>query len=556
MLTQLSIRNIVLIEQLDLDFSPGLCVLTGETGAGKSIILDALGCVLGQRISQRLLRHDAPQGSVTAIFEKNAAFPLLTPLLRELAIPEEDTLVLRRVISKDGKSRAFVNDTPVNITTLKQIGDALVEIHGQQEQGALLQAHTHRAILDAYASHTTLLGRTSDAFHHYKELEKQLTLLQEAKTKASAERDYLHFICRELSELNPKPGEETALAEKRTLLQHREKFMGAMHTAIAALEEGTPVEDRVRTAQNALMRHTATYTHFETVVDTLERAAIEITEAASLLNEMVHQYGDEKEDIEAIESRLFALRDTARKYQQVVDMLPAFLEETKKQLVLAESSEERLGTLESDTAQAKEHYIAAAKALTESRIKAAEKLKKALIKELAPLKMDKTQFSVAVEASPPAAWNAEGTDNIMFLASTNPGTPLAPLHTIASGGELSRFMLALKCVLQHSAGTPVLIFDEIDTGVGGAVADAIGKRLLRLAQHAQVFTVTHQPQVAAYGQSHYKVAKSHKNQHTHTHVALLTPSERHEELARMLAGETVTEEARAAARKLLSTEAA
>lgn len=552
MLHHLSIRNIVLIDAVDLSLAPGLGVLTGETGAGKSILLDALGFVLGGRGNARLLRHNAPSGTVTASFDvtgNEAAQNLLKSQGLEIT---DDTLILRRSIYPDGKSKAFVNDIPVSVNYLRQLGDNLVEVHGQHDQRGLLEPSSHRFMVDAYGRLEGELQTVQSAFDAYDTAVTALEQLKQLRDQAVKEESYLRYVQQELAALAPKLGEEEILAEKRSVLMNREKITSTLQSAMKELQGSQPVVVALQSAGRLLSRNTHLQTPaVQAIIEMLERAAIETNEALEGLEKACQAIEGGGESLESVEERLFALKDAARKYHVPVDELPRYREEVEAKLALLGEQEFRLGTLETEVTASRLRYEQAAATLTKSRRRTAKTLETKLVEELAPLKMEGACFNVAIDVLPEAQWAREGVDRVRFLMSTNPGTPPDELTKIASGGELSRFMLALKVVLASVKSVPTLIFDEIDTGIGGAVADAVGKRLALLGEHAQVLVVTHQPQVAAYGSSHLHVKKHKEQDTTRTSVSLLSASERKQELARMLSGATITSEAMIAAERLL-----
>lgn len=555
MLTSLSIQNIVLIEQQRLRFQPGLTVLTGETGAGKSILLDSLGLAMGERSAAGLVRQGAAQGSVVAVFQPSEA---ALALCAERGIAVEDELIIRRVVYADGKSKAFINDEPVSVNLLKELAEELVEVHGQHDQKSLLHASLHRDQLDAYAGIGSAVAALREAYRHWQGRIKEMAALQEEVARTERERDYLAHVAREIGELSPLPGEEQQLADQRLSLQNREKVSETLANALAELQKPRPVGEAIRQAQRALVRG-APKTEpelFAAVVETLERAALELDEAEQQLESLARDDQSPARQLEAIEERLFAIRNLARKYQVAADELAAYGDDVARRLTLMDQAGDRLQELEQEASAARAAYLAQAESVTKARIEAAGRLEAAVMQELAFLKMEKTAFRAVIEPLAENGWNEHGLESVSFHARTNPGAPFGPIARIASGGELSRFMLALKVVLSGMKQVPTAIFDEIDTGIGGAVADAVGQRLAALGRVAQVLVVTHQPQVAAKGSHHLKVVKESSGDATHTQVFELTGEARTEELARMLAGAEVTAEARAAATRLLAPQAA
>ena len=551
MLTHLSIRNIVLIDACDIPFDDGLCVLTGETGAGKSILLDALGLAVGVRADAGLMRAGADQASVTAEFDITSN-PATRAVLLELGLVAEDQLVVRRVLMADGKSRCFVNDEPVSVGALKRIGETLLEVHGQHDQRGLMDVSTHRDLLDAYGRLEHDVRDVEVAYNRWQAIKAELDHVKHRIAEVQREQDYLRHMQGELRELAPQPGEEAELASRRTAMMQGEKLAETINDAMRELEGTNSVEAALRTAQRLLSRSTLVMADkFEPVISSLERAQIEVQESLSTLDRLLRDSSYDAQALEVAEERLFALKAAARKYNLPADELGGLLAEVEEKLSTLDHQQHHIGTLEERAGDAKQQYLVLSQALSDARAKAAERLQKTLMKELAPLKMAKSRFRVVQEELPETEWNARGTDRVRFEAATNTGQNYAPLHKIASGGELSRFMLAMKVVLSSLKSIPTLIFDEIDTGTGGAVADAIGARLALLSDRAQVLVVTHLPQVAARGNHHLMIEKSDRKGQTRTQVHVLNVAERKEELARMLAGAEVTDEARGAALKLM-----
>lgn len=553
MLMQLSIRDIVLIEQATIPFAHGLCVLSGETGAGKSILLDSLGLAIGNRAEARLVRSGKEQGVVTAEFDI-AGQPHIPQMLADLGLESEgDALIIRRILTADGKSRCFINDQPVSVSALKSIGEQLVEIHGQHDQRGLLDPSSHRDLLDAFGGLHKERKATEAAYHLWRDKAEELAALQAMVEKAQAEEEYLRHMLGELEALNPTIGEETSLADRRQDMMHGEKRIAAIQSALDELQGTTSVATSLHAAVRMLTRSTALEADATSkVMETLERAALEVDEAVAELERIAHDSQFDPAELERLEERLFALRGLARKHNTGVDDLKPLMEDTRAKLALLETQTTSLGGLQDAVKMARAEYHDVAEALSAKRKKAAAALEKAVMGELAGLKMSGTQVVVSLEPLAEGNWQAEGIDKVTFLAATNPGSPAGQLHKIASGGELSRFMLAVKVAMRDVRSTPTVIFDEIDTGTGGAVADAIGRRLARLGEVAQVLVVTHLPQVAARGGHHLHVSKAAKDNVTRTQVVPLSEAERKEELARMLAGEAITDEARAAAGKLMA----
>jgi DNA repair protein RecN (Recombination protein N) len=552
MLLGLSIRDVVLIDRLDIAFQPGLSVLTGETGAGKSILLDSLGLALGARSESGLVRQGAGQLSVTAEFAVAPDHPAARVLALQ-SMEMGDSLVLRRVVGADGRSRAFVNDQPVSVGLLRSLGEALVEIHGQFESHGLLDPATHRIVLDAFGDLDT--DRTRQAWAAWRDAVKARQAAESLLAKARREEDFLRHAVEELTALDPRPGEESTLAAKRSILMHREKLLDGLNAASQALSQKGEVEASLRTAQRALERVAEKAEgRLDPVIAALNRAAVEAGDARSLLEKVSSDVDLDPAALDGVEERLFGLRAAARKHGVEVDALADLRARMTAELHALDAGSDSVTRLGAAEQAARKDFAEAAKALSEARRGAAAHLDRAVASELPPLKLDQATFRTPVEALAEEDWGESGMDRIAFEVSTNPGLPPGPLAKIASGGELARFMLALKVVLARTNPVPTIVFDEVDSGIGGAVAAAVGERLARLATELQVLVVTHSPQVAARGAHHWHVAKSVLGADTTvTQVARLGPSERREEIARMLAGARVTEEARAAAASLLGT---
>ncbi|MGD9537224.1 MAG: DNA repair protein RecN [Alphaproteobacteria bacterium] len=552
MLRSLSIENVLLIGRLELGFETGLCVLTGETGAGKSILIDSLGLVLGARADAKLIRPGESKASVAAAFSPELPDAVRAPL-DELGIEIGDELLLRRVIGSDGRSRAFVNDTPVNIGTLKSIGGALVEIVGQDESDALLDPSTHRALLDAYGGHEARLDAVARGFARVREAEAERRAATEALSRARRDEDYLRHALAELDALDPKPGEEAALAEARSRLQHGERIAEAMAAAEAELGAGGGVPLRLRAAQRLLERAAAqTGGHLDGALEAIERAAVEAGEALDALEAAIRTLDLDPSKLEKVEERLFALRAAARKHQTDTESLPALRNRFAETLAALDGDESRLHALEKAYDAAWAGYLDAARELSEARRQASASLDAAVAAELKPLKLGQARFETQIETLGEADASPLGLDRVRFAVQTVPGAAPGPLQRIASGGERSRFTLALRLALARASGVGTLIFDEVDAGVGGAVADAVGERLARLARHVQVLTVTHSPQVAARGGLHLCVRRRDAKGRASTDVEALEAAKRREEIARMLSGARVTDEARAAADSLIA----
>jgi DNA repair protein RecN (Recombination protein N) len=552
MLTRLAIRDIVLVARLDLAFAPGLCVLTGETGAGKSIVLDALGLALGGRAERGLVRVGAEHGSVTACFEPPADHPAWS-MLAEQGLPEEGELVLRRLLGADGRSRAFVNDEPVSGQMLRRLGDTLVEIHGQNEQRGLLNAGLHREILDSFAGLEGSAAEVAASWAAWREALGQRDQSRKEMEAARHEEDYLRHRAHELEDLAAQSGEEERLAERRHRLMNREKLASALTEAAQLLAAAGGARERLTQALRRLDRARLLAGEFlEPAVAALGRALVELDEAEAALDAAGGDLDLDAGALDEVETRLFALRDAARKYRVGVEDLPGLLAGTRQELDLIDSGADRVLALEHRLRECHGRYIASAERLSAERRVAAERLAVAVQAELPPLKLDRSRFRVAVEPFPEEDWGPMGSDRVGFEVSTNPGQPFGALARIASGGELSRFMLALKVVLVRQGVAQTLIFDEIDAGVGGATAAAVGERLAGLGRERQVLVVTHAPQVAALADHHLSVLKEVQEGMTSVAVRPLDRAAREQEIGRMLAGAEITEAARAAAASLLS----
>ncbi len=549
MLLGLTIRDIVLIDRLELAFQPGLTVLTGETGAGKSILLDALGLALGARAEAGLLRSGAAQASVTAEFELPRRHPL-RELLAEQGIETEDSLLLRRQLGSDGRSRAFVNDQPVGVGLLRQIGDSLIEIVGQFEQHGLLDPGTHGEMLDAHGGHDA--PAVAACWKRWQEARQARQAAEAEIAAARRDEEFLRHAADELGGLAPKPGEEAALAEQRSLLLHRSKLVEAIQAALEEISGEGGSEQQMNQARRRLDRIAEkAQGRLDPATLALDRAQAELAEAVEQLNRLARDLDADPRRLEKIEDRLYALRDLSRKHNVPVDELAALQERIEAQLARLDDRSGSLARLTQAEAQARQDYAAAAQALSEARKKTAAKLDKAVMAELPPLKLDKARFETRVETLGEADWGPTGMNRIAFEVATNPGSAPGPIGKIASGGELARFLLALKVVLAAQGSAPTLVFDEVDSGIGGATAAAVGERLARLAKSRQLLVVTHSPQVAAQAQHHWRVEKNAGKGGNLTNAGELDAKARREEIARMLSGATVSEEARAAADRLL-----
>jgi len=550
MLTTLSINNIVLIDKLNFDIEKGLCVLTGETGSGKSILLDALGLAVGYRSSSRLLRKGKKQGSIIAEFnikDNSECKNILT--INDLET--SNNLILRRVLYEDGRSKAFINDTPISQNLLNQIGETLLEVHGQNEQRGLLNPSIHRKILDEYGKLEGQTNMVSASYEEMKKFEKQLNELLTKKDSLEKEQDYLQFVISEIETINPQLNEEEELAEKRTSLRNKEKVINVLENVYNELEQQNNISKNIANAQGLLSRNIDHNKNFSKIISLLEKSSIELSEALSLINETYNSFMLDNNNLEQIEERLFTIKGLARKFKIQTNELPEYLQKLKQELSNIQNQEILFSELQENLKIAKQNYIKQSQQLRKQRIETAKELSKNIIQELKPLKMEKTIFEVSITELDEQHYTKHGTENIKFKASTNPGTPLDDLTKIASGGELSRFMLALKVVLSKTKTIPTIIFDEIDSGIGGAVANAVGERLKQLGQQAQVLVVTHSPQIASKGNYHIKITKTQKQDTTETHIDILNTKTKIQELARMLSGEQITQEAIKAAEKLM-----
>jgi DNA repair protein RecN (Recombination protein N) len=560
MLTALAIRDVVLIDRLDLTFGPGLTVLTGETGAGKSILLDSLGLALGARAESGLVRAGCGQASVAACFSLPVDHPALG-LLAEQGLEAEDEIVLRRVVTADGRSRAFINDQPAGLAMMRRIGALMVEVQGQHDQMGLADQSGHGTLLDAFGVPADCRDAAAAAWRAWRQSVARLDAARSAIESARRDEEWLRHAVDELTKLGPRPDEEERLVAERQRLQQNERQAEAIAAAIAEL---TPRDRRgaagpasvVRSAARLLQRLAPSRrpdrtNPAEAALAALERAEEALAEADAILCRLAAEADADPRVLEQTEERLFALRAASRKHGVPVAELPALLEALAQRLAGLDSGEAELVELQRAAGETRDRYVASARVLTEARRAAAERLRDAVMTELPPLRLDKARFFVEVTELPEPAWGAGGADQVRFLIATNPGQEPGSLAKIASGGELSRLMLAVKVALSAGSAVPTLVFDEVDSGIGGATAASVGERLARVAETVQVLVVTHSPQVAARGVAHFRVSKAAEGARTATLVEPLTLPGRREEIARMLAGETVTAAARAAAEDLL-----
>ncbi len=553
MLTHLSVRDIVLIEALDLELDRGMTVLTGETGAGKSILLDALALALGARGDAGLVRSGAKSGQVRAAFELEPGHPAFSTL-KEAGLEPETNLIIRRTQGADGRARGFVNDQPVSMTLLRSLGASLVEIHGQHDDRALVDPASHRQLLDAYGGLQGLAGDVAKAFAALQAAERDRDVHAAALAEAAQEADYLKASVEELTALSPEPGEEEALAARRTLMMQAEKVAADVqeaHEAVSGAASPSPI-------LAALMRRLErkgpdSEVLLGPIIDALGRSLDALGDAAMEIDRALVSIEFDPKELNDTEERLFALRAAARKYQVTCDALPEKAAVLAEQLEALDAGVDRGAALDQAVKEAEARYDGLARELSDARHRCADHLSEAVEAELPDLKLGQARFMADVTSNPTER-GSHGYDKVAFQVQTNPGTRPGPMMKVASGGELSRFLLALKVVLADKGSAPTLVFDEIDTGAGGAVAEAIGVRLARLASKVQVLSVTHAPQVAARAHGHLSIAKAVKAETTRTQVERLSEDGRLEEVARMLSGAKVTDEARAAAASLLQGE--
>ncbi len=548
MLASLTIKNVVLIDQMTVHFDSGLCALTGETGAGKSILLDSLGLALGSRSDAKLVRHGTDQASVTAEFNIAPEHQIFE-FLKEQDLETEAPLILRRTVGVDGRSRAFVNDQAVSVNMLKNIGEFLVEIHGQFDTHKLLNAGYHIMLVDEYADHKQALKKLSAQWHEWKNAQEKLITEQSRIETARADEEYYRSALEDLDKLDPKAGEEETLSALRTKLMRREKIIDSLNSAKLGLQD---IESATATVWRAI---DGISDDAPKVLEAMDKVDAELQEVASSLDDLAYEV-DNSEYLSEIDDRLFALKAQARKHSCEIDALSAKREEIAQALNDIEHQDHLLADLIKAVEAYKRSYQKQAEDISKARQKASAKLEKLIALELPPLKLEKARFEVSVAQLPEEQWNERGMDAVKFLVSTNTNTPAGDLSKIASGGEMSRFMLALKLVLSEVGSAGSLVFDEVDSGIGGATAAAVGQRLARLAERAQLLVVTHSPQVAAMAKNQWIVAKGGDDVVKTNIIQLSKIEQRREEIARMLAGAEITEEARAAANKLLEAGAA
>ena len=551
MLVSLSVRDLVLIDRLELAIEGGLCALTGETGAGKSILLDALGLALGARGDSALVRRGASQAVISVDFAPPADHPVWA-LLEARGLADGGRLVLRRLLAADGRGRAFVNDQPVGIAVLRELGEALVEIQGQAGQRGLLNIATHGALLDDFGGCASRAGGVAEDFAHWRAAARALAEAEAALAEARRDEDYLRHMLAELDDLAAMPGEEADLDARRNILMQGEKLSQALADARQELTEGRAVDDRIGTAQRLVLRTAERAPGaLDEVVEALERALIETAEAMIALDAAARDLAPDPDRLEAAEQRLFALRAAARKHKTDPDSLAALRDGFAARLASIEDGGGVVAELMKQAEAARRRFLKQARSLSAKRLIAARELDRQMMEELPHLKLGQVVFATRIEALAEVDWTAGGAERVRFEVATNPGDRPGPIERIASGGELSRLMLALKVVLTRSGLAPTLVFDEVDSGIGGAVAAAVGERLARLGQSLQVLVVTHSPQVAARADHHFRVIKGDAGGRVVTRVEVLADEARREEVARMLAGARVTDAARAAADSLI-----
>lgn len=550
MLQTLVIENVVLISRLEIDFSAGLCVLTGETGAGKSILLDALGLALGERASASLVRPNQKQAVVSAIFEVPQNHPV-AQLLLENDYEFSGELILRRIVTNDGKSKAYLNDHLVSVSFLKKLAKELIEIHGQFDQ--ILQPTTHRHLLDHFAGYHALLSRVSKAYKSYKTLRQQLEDAENFIEEQKNQQEFLTAAVEEFETVDPQEHEENELIDKRNLLQNQEKIVAGARTSARLMGGDKGVLDLLGTILNTLEKTAKLCPEkLDETLNALNRAHSDVLEAEATLNTFQDRVTSSDESLDSVEDRLYELRALARKHGCLIPELPSLYEKFRRELALLKGGSESLATLKKDLAAARDVYVLCAEELHQKRLVKGKELARAVEKELKPLKLEKATFQIVPQKVSESQWGASGMDHVEFDVQTNPGLPFGGIAKIASGGERSRFMLALKVVLSHTTQASILVFDEIDSGVGGAVASAIGERMARLGQQQQILAITHSPQVASYANRHFFVEKYEDNRKmTQTTVSILKGEQSLEEIARMLSGDKISPEARAAASQLI-----
>lgn len=552
MLLSLSIRNLVLIQKLDLDFKSGLTVLTGETGAGKSILLDALGLVLGNRADTGLIRHGAEKLGVAAVFKIEDRTHPIYNLFSEFEIEIDDTINIKRLLDLDGKGKIFVNDQIVTLKLLKEIGKYLIEIHGQFDNQGLLNPNNHLDVLDSYGSYSPLLIDVKNDYKNLLTTRKERRLAEESLAKSIVDEENLRHWVDELEKMHLADGEEENLAKKRVELMNSEKIIENLNYAYSSLTKGISIQSALRSAQSGIGKaNDLTNGKYSEIIEALEQTLINAEESINSIEIASRDITANSNELETIEERLFALKALARKHNVRVDELGNVLEDFINRLETIELGSDNINALRKIEEVYKLEYMKKSRELHNKRVETAKRLDEKVMEELPPLKMEKAKFATSVEEKVEEAWNEKGFDDVSFTVATNPNSPQGAINKIASGGELARFMLALKLNLATTSNIATMIFDEVDTGIGGATAQAVGERLARLSKDVQILVVTHSPQVASKGNNHFKVEKSTAQNITTTNVAVLSETERLGEIARMLSGENITDEARAAAKALI-----
>ena len=551
MLKSLSIKNVVLIESLEIEFSKGLTVLSGETGAGKSILLDSLGLLLGNRAETSLIRTGEDKLSVSGVFEIDKSNKIYS-IAKEYDLDIDDDIIIKRTITSEGKGKILFNDQPITLKLLKEISQHLIEIHGQHDSQGLLNQDLHGPILDSYGKLEKSIKAVSLAYKQYKTTQKELKQKEEQLLKAQKEEENLIHWVNELEKTSPQKGEEETLRIRRNELMNAEKIIEKLNTAYSSLNGSFSVIEQITKARNAISRANEIVNNkYSQIEESLENALYPLNDTISDIENSSEDISLNQNEIDNIETRLYHLRDLAKKHNTQIDLLPEKLEELKSLLNNIQYGQSEINELKQTLEVQKNNYIEKATSLSNLRQKTAETLDKYVAKELPALKMEKAKFKTEIIKKDEQNWSETGWDDICFKVSTNPNTPFGALNKIASGGELSRFMLALKVNLAQNSSQETIIFDEIDAGIGGATAEAVGERLSRLSQNEQVLVVTHSPQVASFSTEHYKVEKQTKDNITTTSLTKLSKEGKLEEIARMLSGETITKEARAAASVLL-----
>lgn len=551
MLKSLSIRNVVLIDKLDLAFSAGLSVFSGETGAGKSILLDSLGLLTGNRAETGLISRDAEKLSVSGIFELKDKNNPFYALCAENDLEVDDEIIIKRSLGRDGKSKIFLNDQPITLRLLKQLGAYLIEIHGQFDNQGLLNPATHLEVIDAYGGYSADLNKLSESWQNFKNLQHRLRQAEKEYAEASQEQENLNHWIDELEKAKLKPDEETELNQKRHSLLHAAKIIENFNAAYESLH-GRDLAASIQKAQSALARvNHLTENRYADIADYLDTALIQLDEAVSRIEHASSEISLDAGEADAVEERLFALKALARKHQSSIGALSDVLADYRQKRETLIKGGNEIIDLQKAMDAARRDYLEQAQKVSALRSKTAKLLDSGVMKELPPLKMERAVFTAQIRPLPENEWNGRGIDDLCFTVATNPNSAQGPLNKIASGGELARFMLALKVNLAQKSSIETLIFDEVDSGIGGATAQAVGERLARLAKNVQVLVVTHAPQVAAFSQDHFKVSKNTTGNMSTTVVQKLLPDEKKEEIARMLSGEKISDQARAAAEVLI-----